>query len=236
MQLNKKHPVIWEIDLVIEEEILTNYEQLLSSDETLKADRFHFDKDRVAFIAARGALRTLLGRYTGIATRELKIEYEKHGKPVLSKELNGLQFNVSHSFQKGLIGFNVDVPIGVDIEWIKFTEDLVDVAKRFFSKSEVKSFLSLSMEKRPEGFFNCWTRKEAFIKAVGHGLSFPLDQFEVSLKPNEKTELMATHFEPQEKEFWSLENLAVPEGYKGAFAIKESIDGYTFNKFDHVVN
>ena len=119
----------------------------------------------------------------------------------------------------------------MDIEFIKYSSDLEEVAKRFFSVGEVDKLLSLTESDQATGFFNCWTRKESFIKAIGHGLSFPLDQFEVSLAPEDQPELLQTYFDPSEKIKWSLEALDVLQGYCAAFAVPEKIMGYKYKLF-----
>lgn len=145
-----------------------------------------------------------------------------------------LEFNVSHARQMALIALNHGTPIGVDIEYVNFQEDLENVVDKFFSSAEISEFRRLPDAQKPEGFFNCWTRKESFIKAVGHGLSFPLKQFDVSLTPRQPATLKATYFSMEEKKLWTLRNINLPDGYVGAFAIRQKEVSCQLSFFKHV--
>lgn len=195
---------------------------LLSADERERAERFHFRRDRDHFIAARGLLRLLLSRYLGLPPQQLSFSYSPYGKPSLAAERDRarLRFNVSHSQGIALYAFTLEREIGVDVEYIR--QDVVgeSVAEHFFSAQEVASLRSLPAEVQPQAFFNCWTRKEAFIKARGEGLSFPLDQFDVSLVPGEPAALISTRNDLLEASRWSLQTLPVEEGYVAALAVE----------------
>jgi 4'-phosphopantetheinyl transferase len=231
--LLEKVPHIWIVDLNVSDEVASRYVSVLSADERSRAGQFRFKKDRVSFIAARAALRQLLSCYVGTSPGKIRFVYSEFGKPILEYPNAQLQFNVSHAHRLGLIGVSRKAAIGVDVEFLKFDDDLVNVAKRFFSVKEVNDFLSLPESEQSLGFFNCWTRKESFIKAVGHGLSFPLDQFSVTLRPHEKAALVETHFDPEEKHKWTLKSVQVPQGYVAAFALPEIIEDYNIYRFEH---
>lgn len=195
---------------------------LLASDERARAERFHFERDRRRFTVARGVLRTLLGRYLGTDPRAVAFGYESHGKPVLADPFaaHGLRFNVSHSGEMALFAFARGREVGVDVEEVRRMEDGLDIAVRFFSEAEVAAFRALPEEIRDDAFFNCWTRKEAYIKAVGEGLSFPLHVFDVSLAPGEPARLLASR-DPQQAERWSLRGLPDPApGYRAALVVE----------------
>lgn len=174
--------------------------RVLSADERERAARFHFLKDREHFIAARGLLRLLLSRYLDLPPQQLSFSYSPYGKPALAgeRDCTSLRFNVSHSHGVALYAFTLEREVGVDVEYIR--QDVVgeSIAEHFFSAQEVTSLRALPAGVQPQAFFNCWTRKEAFIKARGEGLSFPLDQFDVSLVPGEATALISTRNDPQE--------------------------------------
>ena len=225
-------PHIWLLDFRELDDYSDKLVKVLSEDELIRAKKFYFDDDRRAYITTRGCLRYLLASFTAMDPAKIVFKYTDHGKPIIEQEGADLQFNVSHSRNLGLIGFHVGSPIGVDIESVKHSGDLEQVARRFFSANEVSSLLSLPEKEQITGFYNCWTRKESFIKALGHGLSFPLDQFEVSLAPGERAAVLNTYFDPPEKLKWSLEALDVPQGYAAAFAVPEIIQSYKFNIFD----
>lgn len=200
---------------------------ILASDETTRAERFYFAKDRDAYIACRGTLRSLLGKYLNLPPSLLKFHYSSYGKPSLAEQDNKIvrkpiQFNLSHSNEFSLFGFTLDREIGIDVEFIRPKVVEEEIAERFFSPLETQALRSLPHEQQVEAFFRCWTRKEAFIKARGDGLSLPLDQFDVTLGPDEPAALLRTAFDPEEASRWSLYHLNVEEGYSAAVAVEGS--------------
>ncbi len=202
-------------------------EACLSYDELRRADRFHFERDRNYFIVARAMLRQVLGRYLSLPAAELAFAYAAKGKPYLASYPK-LYFNLSHAGSMALLGLSHLAPIGVDIEDTRREIEFEVIASHFFSKAEIHELRSLPLSQRAEGFYNCWTRKESFIKALGDGLSFPLDQFEVSLVPHQKPMLRVTHWDPQEKNYWSLGSLNPKLGYTAAWALRQKVDKVHF--------
>jgi 4'-phosphopantetheinyl transferase len=214
---------VWRVCLEQREASVERLRQLLSSDEQARADRFHFDIDRRHFIVARGSLRTILSRYLEIAPAEIQFSYESHGKPRIASansQAERLKFNVAHSGGLALHAFTLVGEIGIDLEHIRpeFTGD--DIARRFFSAPEVARLDKLPTQTRHEAFFNCWTRKEAFIKAKGVGLSLALDQFDVTLAPAEPAALLRTYWDENEAARWSLQAIDPGSGYAGAVALE----------------
>lgn len=191
---------------------------LLRDDELSRATRFHFNKDRNHFIVARGWLRKLLAAYLGVGARELRFSYADKGKPSL-EEQGPLNFNLAHSHGMAIYGFSRNREIGVDLEFIR--EELADekIAERFFSQREIEELKRLPAELRKQAFFDCWTRKEAYIKARGAGLSMPLDEFDVSLRPGEAAALLRNHKEPGEVTRWSMQSVSVPAGFVAALVV-----------------
>lgn len=153
------------------------YQQILSQDERERAQRFKFWRDQRRFVHGRGILRVLLGRYLQTAPESIDIQYTTNGKPQLRN--NNLKFNLSHCQDWALYGFCWREDIGVDIECLRNVADAEGIAQRFFSPSENDTFLAAPKEKRMQQFFTIWTLKEAYIKAIGQGLSFPLNDFEI---------------------------------------------------------
>lgn len=195
--------------------------ELLSADEQQRAARFHFARDRQHYCATRALLRSLLGAYLGASPRELIFEYSDKGKPTLtSRHDSGLAFNVSHSGDLAMLGFAVRDKIGIDIEKIRNDFDTTAIAQRFFSAAEQDQLSCLPASQQHEAFFHCWTRKEAFIKALGEGLSHPLDQFDVSLDPLGRVSL-STRPDPNEAERWWLQSVDAGSGYAAAFAVSK---------------
>ena len=223
---------IWYANLNIEESLELYFYNILSSDEKQKANRFRFPKDRTHYIAGRGILRELLGKILSKNPNIIQFMYSKYDKPFL-KDNSDLQFNISHSNGIGLFGFVKEYLIGVDIEYAKRPIEVEQIASRFFSKNEAKRLLDLPGNQQLEGFYNCWTRKEAIIKAIGQGLSFPLDQFEVSLKLNEEAKLLATYWDRNEVENWQMKSFSPIHDYKGALAVRGKINTIKYWKWSH---
>jgi len=166
---------------------ITQFQELLSDDENARASKFRFDKNRHEFIVSRGMLRTLLASYLGGSAAGLRFTYSAYGKPRLEEAKNPgiLTFNLSHSDGVIVCAFARNREVGVDVEKMRQDFSTEEIAERFFSAGERIALRALPAEHRRQGFFNCWTRKEAYIKARGEGLSLPLHQFDVSLSPAE---------------------------------------------------
>ncbi len=191
---------------------------LLSPEEWERVRRFRFDANRNDFVVCRGTLRALLGHYVGVPAKELCFEYSEYGRPrlVAGSPEGDLDFNVSHSGGHALLGFARGRKIGLDIEKIRWDFGTGEIAERFFSEAERSTLRNLPAEQRHEAFFRCWTRKEAFIKALGEGLSHPLDQFDVSLDPSVPAQLLATRPNGKEAGRWNMWNIQAPVGYAAA--------------------
>jgi len=175
---------IWNFDLDLINTQKNRLGKILSDDELVRADKFHFEIDKNRFICSRGLLRILLGTFTKISAKEIIFTFNEYGKPSLSTIHNniGLHFNLSHSKQFMSIGFLKDALIGVDVEFMKPLKDHLEIAKRFFSTSEIEQLIAFPKENILDRFYSCWTGKEAVIKLSGEGLSFPLKEFDVQLK------------------------------------------------------
>ncbi len=188
----------------------------------MRAERFHFEKFRKNFIVCRGILRMLLSCYLGVEPSHLQFCYGKNGKPALADTFGKgtIHFNLSKSDGVAIYAFNRDCEIGVDIERIRDLSEMDQIAERFFSIRENEVFHVLPKSKRKEAFFNCWTRKEAFIKAVGDGLSWPLDKFDVSLFPGEPARLLRINGNSEETSFWSIQALTPAPNYVAAYAVR----------------
>lgn len=209
---------IWQVSLEQPAPLTQQLEQLLSADEQARAARFHFERDRRRFIVGRGTLRTLLGRYVQVEPTRLEFCYGAQGKPYLAQESTGgaLRFNLAHSHELAVYAFTREGEVGIDIEYLHPLADLDQIAARFFSKAESTSLLGLPQDQRLIAFFNCWTRKEAYLKALGEGLSHPLDQFQVSFIPGEPAQLLKVEKSPEEVARWSLTAFVPAPGYVAA--------------------
>jgi 4'-phosphopantetheinyl transferase len=207
---------------------------VLSPDEIARASRFHFEKDRIHFSQCRSALRVLLAGYLAIPATEVRFEYLTSGKPQLAAEQNpwALQFNVSHSAAMALIAVGSEHRLGVDIEKIRDDVDTTSLAERFFSLRERAGLQALPDHLRVPGFFACWTRKEAFLKATGDGLSFPLADFSVTTHPDLDPALEEIRGNTVARKQWFLADLSVFEGYCATVALERShsrLETYAWN-------
>ena len=196
--------------------------QCLSDAERLRASRFVFDRDRRRFIAGRARLRHLLASRLGVQPDAVELVYGPHGKPGLSRRFADadLRFNVSHSEDVAVYAFSRGCEIGVDVEVVRALSDADDIAARFFSRRECEAYLALGPRDKPVGFFNCWTRKEAFIKAIGDGLYHPLDCFDVSLAPSEPARILRVGDTPGEECAWRVESFVPVPGFVAAVVIE----------------
>ena len=196
--------------------------QTLSTDERIRAKRFYFERDRKRFIAGRGILRTLLGLYLDAEPNCIQFCYGKNGKPSLADASapGRIQFNLSHSEGLAVYAFTRDREIGVDIEHIHNIPEMEQIAEQFFSARENAVFRALPPSKKKEGFFNCWTRKEAFIKAIGGGLSIPLNKVDVALAPGKPARLLRIEGDSQAASRWTIQELQTPSGFAAAFTVE----------------
>ncbi len=212
---------IWKTDLNQNEQVIAEYRQYLSQDEQARADRFLFDKHRNRYTVARGVLRKLLARYLNLRPNEIEFNYTQHGKPQIA--YSDLKFNVSHSHEVAVYVFNLHHEVGVDCEQLNHKHAEQDLAQRFFAKNEYQRLIQLPESQRHLAFFNLWTRKEAFIKAIGLGLSYPLNKFEVSFYPDEEPAILAIHDDPAAVSKWSVAAFKPTDDYVAAVVVEGAI-------------
>ena len=191
---------------------------LLSGAERDRASRFAFDSDRRRFTVARAGLRTLLAARLGVTAEEVELTYGKNGKPALANAQadSGPHFNLSHSGDVAAYAFSMEQEIGIDVERIREIANADNIAARFFSARENETYDALAPIDKPLGFWNCWTRKEAFIKALGDGLTYSLHAFDVSLRPGEPAEILRVGDIPGAQCGWSLHDISPGPGVVGA--------------------
>ena len=199
------------------------FEHVLSADERERAVRFVFDRHRDAYIVARGLLRVILGGVLQIPPQDVRFDYGCKGKPGLAAQ-SPIRFNLSHSGSVVVYAVTLGREIGIDVEQIRPVNDMESLARCSFSESENKALASLPESLRCEAFFNCWTRKEAYIKALGEGLSYSLQEFDVTLRPGEPAKLLRVADKPEEVERWSLHAFAPTKNYVGALAVEGQVD------------
>jgi 4'-phosphopantetheinyl transferase len=204
---------LWRAYLDCEETVLRRFKATLASDERDRAQRYFFQRDRDHFMASRGVLRELLGKYVTRAPDEIEFEYTPQGKPSLRPEglTPPIRFNVSHSHGLALFAFAVGRNLGVDVELVRPDFGGDEIAERYFAPQEVEELRILPASLRAEAFFLCWTRKEAYVKARGEGLQIPLDSFHVSLTPGQPEQLYSS-----DSLSWTLRSLRPDPRYVGA--------------------
>jgi 4'-phosphopantetheinyl transferase len=210
---------VWRAPLDVAPSTIQVLQPVLNSEELTRAERFRFAKDRDRYIVGRGVLRMLLASYVQRPPEELSFTYNQYGKPALSSlpEGESLEFNISHSHDLALFAFTSIGPLGVDVEYMREDIDYEQLAQHFFSVQENASLQSLPRTMWRQAFYNCWTRKEAYIKARGEGLAIPLDQFDVSLKPGEPAALLSSR--ESDVANWTFQELLPGADYGGALAI-----------------
>jgi 4'-phosphopantetheinyl transferase len=194
----------------------------LSPEETARSDRFYFPRHRRAFVLGRAALRALVARYLGMDAADVGFVYGPQGKPALeSSDACSLRFNASNSGNLAAYVFTSGCDIGVDVEQHRTLADLENVARRFFSPEETAELMDLAASEKTEAFFRCWTRKEAYIKALGGGLSIPLDSFRVTLRPGDEARVVWSAGEAEARG-WTMHEFDPGPGYAGAIAYPDA--------------
>ncbi len=213
---------VWRASLEQPEATMQKLRQMLAADELAKAGRFHFEKDHNHFIVAHGLLRTLLGQYLHMHPGQLRFCVNDYGKPALDPSFHEqpLNFNMSHSHKLALYAFAFHRQIGIDVEYMRADVDFEGVARHSFSPVEQGVLHALPVEARKQAFYNCWTRKEAYIKARGMGLSLSLDLFDVSMMSGESAALLTSREDARETGRWAFEELMPGNGYAGALAVE----------------
>ena len=219
--LSENRIVVWCVRLQTSDPVLSRLRQCLNGDEISRADRYLLEDHRRSFAISRGVLRILIGRYLQRPPESLEFTYGPAGKPSIAGP-HRIQLNASHSGNLALFAFALDCPIGVDIEQIRPLPDMHTMAHRFFAPEEAADLASLPSDQQQRAFFNCWTRKEAYIKATGTGLSTPLAGFAVTVRPAEAARLLHIAGDTTAAASWSLHDLAAPPGYAGALACPDS--------------
>ena len=201
---------------------LEGVEGVLSPDERERAARFCFAGQRERFVLARSFLRVVLSRYGAGRPKEIRLSYGPKGKPALVSGA-GLEFNLSHSGDVALVAVARGSAVGIDVERIRPNPNGCTIASRFFSPREAEALRRVPAAETSAAFYRCWTRKEAYVKARGEGLSLPLDSFEVSLEMRGFSLLLATRPDPEEARRWWVMDLNVGSGYAAALAIERRV-------------
>ena len=214
--MNKPGIVIWRIPLQFSGEELDACRDLLSEEERERAEKFRFDWLKRRYIVAHGHMRAILASYTGIPARELQFQITAFGKPFLDATF-GVHFNLSHSGELAILAVGTN-EMGADVEFIRSLYDFESIASGFFSAREISELQQYAAPERIRAFYRCWTRKEAFIKAIGKGLSIPLSSFAMSLEEDRGELLEITP--PEQVTDWTITALDLGPDYVGAVAMR----------------
>lgn len=180
LALSNRTVEVWTVDLLAQEGEFARAYSLLSEDETGRANRFRYPSDRRKFVMSRGSLRCILAQYMGTPPERAIFQYGEYGKPRLLAPPIDIRFNLSRSGERALVACTLGREVGVDIEWANRDLDVDDLAARFFTATENEALRRFPADQKRQAFLRCWTLKEAFVKAVGKGLSLGLDAFDVS--------------------------------------------------------
>jgi 4'-phosphopantetheinyl transferase len=216
---------IWRANLDLPPIEVTRLTTLLAADEITRASKFRFPEHKRRFIVARGILRQLLSNYLDIDPKSLKFAYSDRGKPQLI-ELNlasSVQFNLSHSQEYALFGFTTPHLIGVDLEYLRPMPDALKIAQRFFSAQEFDLISNLAIEQRDKIFFQLWTAKEAYLKAIGIGLAGSLANVEINLEQDTQTNFLILKGNLTSASDWSMYACVPATNYVATVAIQTQI-------------
>lgn len=232
IQLSPNEIHLWRVDLTSSTIENSPKKDLLSDDEVARAKKFHFRRDREAFVRAREALRCILARYVPYPPNKIRFFYQPNGKPELVAAQNsiGLNFNLSHSGDFAIIGVTLGRRIGVDVERYR-TLEFLEIALRYFSSSESRQLTALPPNQLQNNFFACWTRKEAFLKALGEGIGVLLPHVSVTVAQLESPKLIEFQGNADASLRWSLADTQMSEGYAAALAFESgpvTIRNYIF--------
>jgi 4'-phosphopantetheinyl transferase len=212
---------VWRINLLRPPAEITRRQNLLTNAEKNQAAQFHSDRDQRRFIVRRSARRQLLATHLGLKPEAIRIESANFQKPAIAETQNPdrLRFNCTHSADWALIAIAREQEVGVDLEQHRPMADAGDLAGEFFSAHEIRELAELPPALKLAGFYNCWTRKEAFVKAIGLGLACPLNRFSVTLSPGRPAALLEVADDPDARTKWSLISIAANPDYSSALVV-----------------
>lgn len=214
---------VWAIRISEFSSFAASLELLLSPEEHIRYEQFYrYPEDRLRYVISHGMARVLLGQYLVIAPSQVPISYLPYGKPVLQRlsQAGRLEFNISHSADLVLLAAAREYAVGIDVEYCWADPGWQKVAETFFAHGELLALQTLPHSKRLAAFFTCWTRKEAYCKARGFGLQVPLDQYEVSVDPDQPALLLQDKWDPDASANWTLTSLNAGTDYVAALAVR----------------
>jgi 4'-phosphopantetheinyl transferase len=219
LHLEAREIHVWSIPIDVSSDTMLGLLALLSPSEQERAQRYVIESVQRRFVAARAALRLLVGRYLDLPASLVQFTYGPSGKPHLIGPFGArLHFNLSHSRGLAVYAFCAEEELGIDLEWLHEIKTPELIVQRMFCPEEAAEWFSLPDERRRRGFFDCWTRKEAFVKALGRGLEVPLDTFRVAFRPGDRPAVGWRT--DRHHEDWSMFDVSPGEDYAAALAIR----------------
>ena len=221
LTLHDRDVHIWLIYRRSPDAMLARFESTLASEEIARANRFRFEHLRRSYVLSRAALRILLAAYTETVAAHIQFDYGPSGKPSC-RIFSEISFNVAHSKAVTILAFTRKCELGVDVEEVRPLPEMADIARQFFCPEEAAELLSLPVQQRQHAFFLCWTRKEAYLKAVGDGIAAGLNNFRVSLRPGEPARFIYFADQVTSTDRWVLHDLRPVPGYVAALAYSDT--------------
>lgn len=221
IQLTGKSIHVWPILLRTSDVVLELFGSFLAPDERERVSRFRFDHLRHSFVLTRGTLRVLVGGYLNLHPADVCFKYGPNGKPALAMN-DAIDFNLSHSGEMALFAFTTNCELGIDVEQIRSIPDMQNIADHFFCPEEAAELMLLPTHERELGFFRCWTRKEAYVKATGYGLAKSLNAFRVTLEPDEPARLLHFPDDPSAASDWTLLDIRTSSCFASALAYRDA--------------
>lgn len=212
--ISRRHVDVWLTSTELGEEEVRACRTWLTPGEVARAEKFKVESKFREYIITRGLLRRVLSGMTGLDIAGVEFDYGEHGKPSLVNKVNGegIAFNVSHSHGVALVALTLGSRLGVDLEKIRSKVEWRALAEEYFSAAECRALNDCPRDERLKAFFTCWTRKEAFVKALGAGISYGLKEFDVSIDPGEDRALLAVRAEDEDAARWLIKNIPLPGG------------------------
>ena len=231
LMLTSSEVHLWKMNLDLSREQVEKQYMILSEDEKKRANSFKFEIHKNRFIIARSTMKLILSRYLNLPPEKIKFKYNAYGKPQLVNELKseGLEFNLSHSENLAIYGISRHHLVGVDLEYLRPMKEAEKLAERFFCSREFEAIKSLSIDKKEKAFFKLWTAKEAYLKAIGKGISGGLEQIEISLK--EPMELIKVPENAQS--CWELLSFTPHPNYIAAMVVEGKKANINYYEFQH---
>ncbi len=223
---------MWQFSLQQQEQKTLLLKALLSREERAKSERFSTALLQCRFVAARASLRVIIASYLNAEPSEIEFEYGQFCKPAIKTKGASLQFNMAHSNDLGVIAITSEKHVGIDVEHVSTVVDMDNIVAHAFSPYERSVYSAIPADLRANVFLRCWTRKEAYMKATGMGLSLPPDKFDVTLIPGEIPRLLRVEHDPDEVSRWSLSDFDLATDYIGTVAFEGTFSSLRLFTFD----